>query len=30
MEGESNHSPKLLSDLVYKWLDSALDYGISE
>lgn len=30
MEGESNHSPLMLSDLVYKWLDSALDYGISE
>ena len=30
MEGEANHSPFFFSDYVYKWLDNALDMGISE
>lgn len=30
MEGETNHSPKLFSDYIFKWLDTALDYGITE
>ena len=32
MSGDESktHSPFLFSDYIYKWLDSALDYGISE
>lgn len=30
MNGEANHSPLLFTDLAYKWLDCALDLGISE
>lgn len=31
MEGEDKpSSPKLISDIIYKWLNSALDHGITE
>lgn len=32
MNGEeaNSSSPKLISDVVYKWLNNALDYGITE
>lgn len=30
MDGETNHSPKMFTDYIYKWLDTALDFGISE
>lgn len=30
MDGEANHSPFLFSNYIYKWLDNALDMGISE
>ena len=30
MDGEANQSPLLFTDLAYKWLDVALDLGISE
>ena len=30
MEGDTSQSPKKLEDYVYKWLDSALDFGITE
>jgi hypothetical protein len=30
MDGEPNHSPKLFSEVVYKWLENALDMGITE
>lgn len=30
MDGDTNHSPKMFTDYIYKWLDTALDFGISE
>lgn len=30
MSGEPNQSPQLYSDLIYSWLETALDYGINE
>lgn len=30
MQGEVNTSPVLISSYIYKWLDNALDYGITE
>lgn len=30
MAGDDNHSPQLFSDYIFKYLDNALDFGISE
>ena len=30
MSGETNQSPKLFSDYIYNWLETALDFGITE
>ena len=30
MQGDASQSPQMFSSYIYKWLDSALDYGITE
>lgn len=30
MDGDTNQSPKLFSDYIFNWLETALDFGITE
>ena len=30
MDGDANQSPKMFHDYIFNWLETALDYGISE